>query len=110
MKPGTGSVTTRSLAYDSPGLAVGEADLVLMVDVYHHIEHRQDYFRKVREGLKTGGKLVVIDFKKIETPDGPPVSMRIEPQQVQSELAAAGFKTFSVDSTLLPYQYIVTAQ
>jgi 2-polyprenyl-3-methyl-5-hydroxy-6-metoxy-1,4-benzoquinol methylase len=107
---GSGTVETRLIPYDSPGLATAEADHVLLVDAYHHIDHRQDYFRRVRAGIKPGGKLVIVDFRKIETPEGPPLSMRIDQQQVQQELTAAGFTKFDLNTTLLPYQYLLSAQ
>jgi 2-polyprenyl-3-methyl-5-hydroxy-6-metoxy-1,4-benzoquinol methylase len=109
-KPANGTVVTRQLAYDSPGLAKAEADRVLIVDVFHHIEQRADYLRKLRDGLKADGELVIVDFKKTPTPEGPPVGMRIDPAQVASELAAAGFKDITSDNALLPYQYLIKAR
>ncbi|RYU61415.1 class I SAM-dependent methyltransferase [Methylolobus aquaticus] len=105
-----GSIVTRQLAYDSPGLAKGEADRALMVDVFHHIEGRDAYLRKLREGLKPDGQLLVVDFKKVPTPDGPPVEMRLEPRQIEQELAAAGFRDITVDTATLPYQYLISAR
>ncbi|MGR9045513.1 MAG: class I SAM-dependent methyltransferase [Gammaproteobacteria bacterium] len=110
LKLGDEALATRLIPYDSPQLAEQEADIVLLVDVYHHIEDRENYFRRVRTGIKPGGKLVVIDFKLIETSDGPPLSMRIPPEQVQRELKAAGFGSFRLDTGLLPWQYILTAE
>lgn len=105
-----GTLATRLLAYDSPGLAQQEADRVLMVDVYHHLERRVDYLRQLREGLKPDGELMIVDFKKVPTPEGPPVDMRLEAAQIESELAAAGFKDITTDSALLPYQYLIRAR
>ena len=104
------TIRTRLLPYDSPRLAKAEADIVLLVDVYHHIEHRENYFEQVRAGLKPQGRLVIIDFKSIATPDGPPLSMRMPPGQVQAELKKAGFSRFRLDSDTLPYQYVLTAE
>jgi cyclopropane fatty-acyl-phospholipid synthase-like methyltransferase len=105
-----GSVVTRKLAFDSPGLAEAEADRVLMVDVFHHIEGRDAYLRKVREGLKPDGQLLVVDFKKVPTPEGPPLEMRLEPKQIEQELATAGFRDITVDTATLPYQYLISAR
>lgn len=104
------TISTRLLPYDSPRLTKAEADIVLLVDVYHHIEHRENYFEQVRAGLKPQGRLVIIDFKSIATPDGPPLSMRIPPEQAQAELKKAGFSRFRVDTATLPYQYVLTAE
>src|SRR5574339_638606 len=37
-----------------------QADLVLLVDVYHHIGERERYFRALADSLKPGGRLAVI--------------------------------------------------
>ena len=45
----------RRIPYDSPALKTGEADMVIIVDTYHHIESRPAYFAKVpSDGLKPG--------------------------------------------------------
>ena len=103
-------LSTRKLPYDSPELAASEVDMVLIVDTYHHIEDRENYFKKVKAGLKEDGRLVVIDFKKEDSPMGPPKAMRMSASFVQSELEGAGFSEFSTDSLLLPYQYILIAK
>ncbi len=102
-------ITLRKVPYDAPSLADGEVDMVIIVNTYHHIENRSTYFAKVKKGMPEGGKLVVIDFFKKETPVGPPVKMKMSEEQVQKELEAAGFTKFEVNQALLPYQYIITA-
>ncbi len=102
-------LVTRKLPFDSPSLAPEEVDMVLLVDVYHHLEDRPAYFRKVKAGLKPGGRVVIIDFKKKDLPVGPPASMKLAPTEIQAELKAAGFERQTVDDAMLPYQYIITA-
>jgi 2-polyprenyl-3-methyl-5-hydroxy-6-metoxy-1,4-benzoquinol methylase len=104
------NVETRITAPDSPGLKPGEADVVLIVDTYHHIENRIDYFKKLKKDLAKGGVLVIVDYKKENTPPGPPVELRIAQEQVETELKSAGFTAVSADRSLLPYQYIIKAQ
>lgn len=103
-------IVTRKVPYDSPELAENEVDAVIIVNTYHHIEDRDIYFAKVKTGLKPGGKLYNIDFFKKELPFGPPVSMKIDEEQVIGELLKAGFTKFEVNTTLLPNQYIIIAQ
>ena len=102
-------VETRKVPYDSSKLQENEADMVLIVNTYHHIENREDYFAEIKRGLKPGGRLVVIDFRKEETPVGPPVEMKITEEKVMDELREAGFTDMQVNNDLLPYQYIITA-
>ena len=97
-------------APDSPGLKPGEADVVLIVDTFHHIENRIEYLKKLKRDLNKGGVLVIIDFKKQNPPPGPPVELRLAREQVESELKSAGFAVVSTDRDLLPYQYIIRAQ
>lgn len=105
-----GNIETRLTTPDSPGLKGGEADLVLIVDTIHHIENRTEYFRKLKRGLRDGGALVIIDFKKHETPTGPPVELRLSADEVKSDLEAAGFKVAPTNMETLPYQYVIKAQ
>ena len=85
-----------------------KVDLVLLVDVYHHIEDRERYFRSLRASLKPGGRIAVIDFR-MESPDGPPQAVRIEPQRVISELKAAGYG-LAKQHDFLPNQYFLVFQ
>ena len=103
-------VELRKIPYDAPDLADGEADMVIIVNTYHHIENRIDYFKEVKQGLKPDGKLVVIDFFKKELPVGPPSKMKIAADKVSEELQAAGFSTIETNDELLDYQFILTAQ
>jgi ubiquinone/menaquinone biosynthesis C-methylase UbiE len=104
------NVTTRLVPYDNSNLKPNEVDAVLIVDTYHHIENRTDYFKIVRKGLKKNGRLMVVDFKKEETPHGPPISHRIAADDVVKELKTAGFKTFEIEEDFLPYQYVIIAE
>lgn len=101
------NIETRKIPYDSPSLKDGEADMVLIVNTYHHIENRSDYFAIVKQGTKTDGELVIIDFFKAETPVGPPVDHKISIDKIIYELKQAGYTSFEVNVDLLPYQYII---
>lgn len=82
-----------------------KVDLVLLVDVYHHIEGRERYFARLAASLKPGGRLAVIDFR-LDSREGPPKAARIAPQQVKSELAKAGYE-LSAEHGFLPRQYFL---
>jgi SAM-dependent methyltransferase len=89
---------------DDPRLA-RKVDLVLLVDTYHHIESREQYFRRLRSSLAPGARLAIIDFKR-DSPYGPPASMRVPRAQAERELARAGFQLV-VTHDFLPYQYFI---
>jgi ubiquinone/menaquinone biosynthesis C-methylase UbiE len=93
-----------------PLLIDGSADLVFLCNVYHHLEEREVYLRKLRKALKPDGRLVIIDFYKKEgMPVGPPLGMRLSEETVTKELQEMGFKV-TEKLTFLPYQYILLAQ
>lgn len=103
---GTPQVVPRLGRLDDPGLLPGEVDRILMVDTYHHIDDRRDYFARLRPALRSGGQLVVVDFKPGELPVGPPSGHKLAPDTVVDELTAAGWR--AVDQLeLLPHQYVL---
>ncbi len=103
------NVETRNTLPDAPGLVDGEADVVLIVNTYHHIEMRIDYLRKLARGLAPAGRLVIVDFFKRELPVGPPPHMKLSPDDVLQELETAGFIPAVTDTNSLPYQYLIIA-
>ncbi|HEY9531415.1 MAG TPA: class I SAM-dependent methyltransferase [Burkholderiales bacterium] len=82
-----------------------QADVIVLVDVYHHIDQRARYFSNLRASLKPGGRLAIIDFR-VDSPAGPPKSTRIPPDQVVAELKAAGY-SLSQEHKFLPRQYFL---
>jgi SAM-dependent methyltransferase len=84
------------------------ADLILMVDVYHHIDERAGYFRKLRASLKPGGRLAIIDFRP-DAPEGPPKAARIAAERVIAELQGAGY-ALAREHRFLPNQYFLVFQ
>lgn len=107
---GLDNVVTRLTEESSPNLKPNEADVVLMVNTYHFIENRIDYFEKVKNGLAPGGRLIVVDFKEGKIPVGPPDDIKVSPEVVFSELEDAGFQEFQIDQKSLEYQYIIIAK
>jgi SAM-dependent methyltransferase len=82
-----------------------KADLVILVDVYHHVEDRERYFARLRDSLRPGGRVAIIDFS-MDSPEGPPKAARIAPEQVKAELARAGY-ALQEEHGFLPNQYFL---
>jgi len=82
-----------------------KVDLVLVVDTYHHIARRADYFGRLRAALTPSGRVAIIDFRP-DSPSGPPAHMRMAPERVRSEMERAGYR-LAADHTFLPYQYFL---
>ena len=104
------NIELRKIPYQSPKLKDKEVDMVLVVNTYHHIENRTDYFKKVKKGINEKGELIIIDFFKKETPVGPPSHHKIALDVVIAELKKAGFTQFEKEVKLLPYQFIIRAK
>jgi len=82
-----------------------KTDLVIFVDVYHHVEDRERYFRQLQHSLKPGGRVAVIDFR-MDSPVGPPKGARIEPGRVKAEMKNAGY-ALDREHAFLPNQYFL---
>jgi len=82
-----------------------KADLIILVDVYHHVENRERYFRLLQNSLKPGGRVAVIDFH-MDSPVGPPPRARIEPDRVKDEMKRAGY-ALAREHDFLPHQYFL---
>ena len=85
-----------------------KVDLIIMVDVFHHIADRARYLKKLQGSLKPGGRLAIIDFR-MDSPDGPPKSARITPDRVKTELKGAGYALIQ-EHAFLPNQYFLIFQ
>jgi cyclopropane fatty-acyl-phospholipid synthase-like methyltransferase len=104
-KEGLNNVVAVLAAADTPNLPE-RVDVALIVDTYHHIGGRVAYFRKLRESLKPGGRVAIIDFKA-DSPEGPPAEFRFSPEQVKAEMANAGYKPAAQYDFLPRQQFLV---
>ena len=82
-----------------------KVDLALLVNVYHHIDARPAYFRRLQESLKPGGRVAILDFT-LDSPDGPPKEARLAPEKVVAEMKAAGY-ALAKEHRFLPQQYFL---
>jgi len=103
---GTPQVVPRLADRDDPKLAPAEVDRILLVDTYHHIDNRVDYFRRLRRALRPDGRLVIVDYRRGDLPVGPPAGQRLDPEEVEAELQSAGWR-FLASPDILPYQYVL---
>lgn len=106
-REGLGNVIAVTGAPGDPRLPE-RADLIILVDVYHHVADRERYFRQLQQSLKPGGRIAIIDFR-MDSPEGPPKSARIAPDRVKAELKRAGY-ALSREHTFLPNQYFLIFQ
>jgi len=79
-------------SFSTPHLPPDYLDLILLVDTYHHIEDRIEYFKRLRTALRPGGRIAIIEYKAGELPAGPPVESKLPEGLREEELQAAGFR------------------
>jgi ubiquinone/menaquinone biosynthesis C-methylase UbiE len=91
---------------DDPLLADASIDRFFICDTWHHIENHARYLALMKKMLKPGGQIVMIEFKKAQTPVGPPLEMRIDRDDLVKEMDTNGFH-LEAEHTFLPYQYFL---
>ncbi len=92
--------------YDDPKLPANTIDLILMVDVYHEFSEPQKMLRRMRDSLKTGARLVLLEYRKEDPsiPIRPDHKMSVA--EAKMEVEAEGFTLSNVDERL-PRQHIL---
>lgn len=83
-------------------------DVCLMATVLHDLIQdttAEGTLKEVQRTLKPDGTLTVIEFKKINGPPGPPIAIRLSPDELKNFLDPYGFqpiKTLDIG----PYHYL----
>jgi len=90
-------------------LGDGIADLVFMNNLHHELEDRDAVMRECRRLLKRGGMVMVADWKKGETPSGPPQEIRVSGEEIADDMRRAGFRDIT-DHPVLPYHNFLTGK
>lgn len=91
---------------DDPKLPKSSVDLILLVDVYHEFSEPVKMVDRMRESLKPGGRLVLLEYRA----EDPNVPIRPEHKmtlkQVRAEIEPQGLK-FEESIETLPQQHII---
>jgi len=81
-------------------LPEGSVDTALLANVFHGFvanEELERFMEKLLRVLAPDGRILVIEFKKAETPVGPPLSIRLRPKDVAAALEPWGFSLVRSD-------------
>jgi len=90
---------------NDPRLPADALDLILMVDVYHEFSQPQAMLQKMREALKSTGRLVLLEYRA-EDPAVPILpEHKMTREQVKLEVEHEGFKLATVNEDL-PRQHL----
>ncbi len=94
---------------ENPRLPASSVDLVLIVSSYHEFSHPKEMLENIYEGLKEGGRIVIVEYRGEDETIPASAVHRMTEEQIRQELEASGFRwrdTFDV----LPQQHIVVFQ
>jgi len=108
-KAGATQVTTVLGEERRTGLSPASLDLAFLCNVYHHIEYPHSYMTSVLEALRPGGRLVVVDFERIEgvTKKSMLLHVRAPKETVIEEILGAGFELLG-EEDFLKQNYFLT--
>ncbi len=92
-------------------LPLGDAsvDLCLMATVLHDLVESGAAAGALQEAhrvLKPGGVLAIVEFDKVEAPPGPPLRIRLNPEEVEGLAAPYGFQKGRL-TRVGPYNYLL---
>jgi ubiquinone/menaquinone biosynthesis C-methylase UbiE len=69
----------------------GIVDAAVLVTVLHEIEDKPAFLSEIKRVLKADGRIAIIEFHKMETPMGPPVSHRLGREETAKAMTDAEF-------------------
>jgi len=97
-----------------PRLPANTLSGVLILDVYHHFDYPEAMLEHIRDSLVSDGKLVIVEYYKRRgaMPNGDPdraiQHIRLDEDDLISEVVANGFKVVDKHELVPKSQYIVT--
>lgn len=100
VKPVMGTTT-------DPKVPAASCDTMIMVDVYHEFDQPYEMIRNMIAGLKSGGRLVFVEYRG-EDPDVPiKLVHKMTEAQVRKEMGIQPELEFSETLEVLPRQHVI---
>ncbi|BCU71021.1 class I SAM-dependent methyltransferase [Stygiolobus caldivivus] len=87
---------------EQTSLESDNVDIVILANSFHDMDKKEDVVKEIERVLKAGGRVIIVDWKKEQTPMGPPVWKRMTEEEYLQF-----FKGFTLleKFTPSPYQY-----
>jgi ubiquinone/menaquinone biosynthesis C-methylase UbiE/intracellular sulfur oxidation DsrE/DsrF family protein len=106
------NVETLLCTDDSTELPPESIDVAFICDTYHHFEFPKKTMTSLRKALKPGGRVVLIDFRRIEgeSSDWTLEHVRAGQEVFEAEIKDAGFRKTDEVKDLLKENYMVVFQ
>lgn len=89
-------ITTQKMEETMIYQANESVDVVIMINLHHELHDSMAMIKECNRILKPEGKIAICDWKKMETPKGPPLEIRYTPEEVESELTNNGFSNIQI--------------
>ena len=102
-----GIIIPLKMEESSVPLADGIANLVYMIYLHHELEDPVMILKESFRILRDGGKLIIIDWKKEETPEGPPLAIRVTEETIERQMLACGFTTIKKHAVLPYHNFLI---
>ncbi len=90
---------------NAPKLPEGYFSVIFMSNTYHHILDRISYISQAGNGLKKGGRFVILDYHR-HAKNGPPMHLRLSKEEVISEFGRAGYRKLKEGDFLTDQYYL----
>lgn len=109
---GQRNVDTLLAKADSTGLPPESVDVAFICDTYHHFEFPLKTMASLRRALKPGGRVVLVDFRRIPGTSSDWVLNHVRAGQevFEAEIIKSGFEKASEEPDLLSENYFVVFQ
>ncbi len=106
---GRKNVETQLCTADSTELPAESVDVAFICDTYHHFEFPLKTMASLHRAMKSGGRVILIDFHRIEgtSTDWVLNHVRAGQEVVEAEIIQAGFKKIDEVQGLLKENYFV---
>jgi ubiquinone/menaquinone biosynthesis C-methylase UbiE len=74
-------------------------DVCLLINVFHHfVENSDEAISELKRITKPGGRVAVMDYKKMDTGYGPPLKFKRSPEEVEVMFTRHGLKMVQLDT------------
>lgn len=88
---------------DTPALPPASIDLAFICDTLHHIDDPSAYLARLKPALRDGGRLAIVEYRKVREIAGPPYEHRMSRADVVKVAERGGYK-LAAEHDLLPRQ------
>ncbi len=103
---GLGNVEMVRGTEQNPNLPPGRIDVALVVDSYHEFSFPREMTRHIREALRPGGRLVLVEYRGEDETLGIKPLHKMTEAQARREMEAAGLR-FRENLNVLPQQHLL---